>query len=118
MEGNEFIVAIVAIVFGTAFTAFVLYLFFSSIKSWIGRKNSSLDEESFDRMAKAFIQHKKDTERRLEHLEAIATDGDELSGNHKELNTPQEKTIEIENEEPQKRKERSDSGNLRNILKE
>lgn len=116
MEGNEFIVAIVAIVFGTAFTGFVLYMLFSTIKAWINRKNSGLDEESFDRMAQAFIQHKKDSERRLENLEAIIIDDEEFESKQKELNKP-EQTIEIE-EEPPKKKEHTESGNLKNILKE
>ncbi len=125
MEGNEFIVAIVAIVFGTAFTGFVLYLLFSTIKAWINKKNSPIDEEGFDRMARAFIQHKKDTERRLENLEAIVTNENEefepgqkedVEIKQKELAKP-EQTIEIE-EEPPKKKEHTESGNLKNILKE
>lgn len=117
MEGNEFIVAIVAIVFGTAFTGFVLYLFFSTIKSWINRKNSGFDEESFDRMAQAFIQHKKNTERRLKNLEAIVTDEEELPSSRIEVDNPEEPQIKAENEHSEK-KEQTNSGNLKNILKE
>lgn len=116
MEGNEFIVAIVAIVFGTAFTGFVLYLIFSTIKSWINRKGGSVDEEYFDRMAQAFIEHKKNTERRLQNLEAIVT-GDESETQPAELEEP-EQTIEIERKEPTEAKQKESDGRLRNILKE
>lgn len=116
MEGNEFIVAIVAIVFGTAFTGFVLYLIFSTIKNWINRKGGSIDEEYFDRMAQAFIEHKKNSERRLQNLEAIVT-GDEVESNQLELDEP-EQTIEIERKETIEEKKGNDDNKLKNILKE
>lgn len=116
MEGNEFIVAIVGIVFGTAFTAFVLYLIFSTIKDLINRKNSSVDDETFDRMAQSFIKHKEDTERRLENLEGLVTDEPELDSNRRKLEET-EKTVEID-EEPPKKREHTENGNLKNILKE
>lgn len=117
MQGNEFIVAVVAIVFGTTFTAFVLYQIIGLIKAWSNRKDSTFDEEAFDRLARAFIKHKKDTERRLQNMEAIVTDEEEFEAGRQELDKPQ-KSIEIEKSEAEKEKKQSNSGNLRNMLKE
>ncbi len=52
-------VLIVAIVFGTILSAIVIPMLLSVAKKWIESKNSSFDEEAFDRLAKAFIKHKK-----------------------------------------------------------
>jgi len=49
------------------------------IKSWMKRSRSSseVDAESFNRLAKAFMEHKKEMQRRVENLEAIVADEDE-----------------------------------------
>ena len=112
----EFLIPIVAIVFGTTFAAFIFYQIFSLIKTWINRHKSAYDEDSFERMAQAFIKHKENTERRLQHIEAIVTD-DEPASSAKELNRPSSKTIEIK-EDHKKNRTQSDSQNLRNMLKE
>ncbi len=54
MSGPEFIVAIVAIGCLT-----------SLIKTWLNKKDDEeLDEESFNRLAQAFMQHKKEIQKR------------------------------------------------------
>lgn len=119
-------VLIVAIVFGTILSAIVIPMLLSVAKKWIESKNSSFDEEAFDRLAKAFIKHKKESERRLQNLEAIVTDEEpkslESNSTKKPLqqNKKSSKSIEIENAESDKEKQQkeSDSGNLRNMLKE
>jgi len=59
------IVAIVAIACATGL-----------IKSWINRKksDSEVDAESFNRLARAFMEHKKEMQKRIENLEAIIAD--------------------------------------------
>jgi 20S proteasome alpha/beta subunit len=49
------------------------------IKTWMDKhyNESSIDEESFEQLAKAFIQHKKEMQERVRNLEAIITDEDE-----------------------------------------
>lgn len=49
------------------------------IKAWINRsKNSSgVDAESFNRLAKAFMEHKKEMKQRVENLEAIIVEDDQ-----------------------------------------
>lgn len=65
--GYEFIVAIVAIACAT-----------SVIKTWIERKNNdNIDEESFNHLAKAFMQHKKEMNQRVQNLETIIADNEE-----------------------------------------
>lgn len=64
--GYEFIVAIVAIACAT-----------SVIKAWIERENiSNIDEEKFNRLARAFMQHKKEMQERVQNLETIIADDD------------------------------------------
>jgi len=68
------IVAIVAIACATGL-----------IKTWIN-KNAASDgniEKNLDRLAKAFMQHKKDMERRVENLEAIFVEEDEVPKSNK-----------------------------------
>lgn len=56
----------------------------SLIKYWLNR-NDSLDNESFNRLAKAFMQHKKEMEQRVQDLEAIIADEDKSKTNYKDI---------------------------------
>lgn len=117
MQGEEFILAALAIIAGTGLTAFIFGSIFKLIRSWIGR-GSGYDEETFERLARAFMQHKKDTERRLQNLEAIVADEAENPSNRKQLEEVR-KTIEIEEDEQEEEKTNKNSGgNLRNMLRE
>lgn len=46
------------------------------IKSWMNRNRgiSEVDAESFNRLARAFMEHKKEMRKRVDHLEAIIAD--------------------------------------------
>ena len=49
------------------------------IKTWIN-KNAGINgniEQNFDRLAKAFMQHKKEMQERVQNLEAIIADEDD-----------------------------------------
>jgi hypothetical protein len=70
MSDNEVAIVIIAIVFGSILGIVVVSKLAGLIKAWINRNKNSYDEEKFERLAKAFIQHKKSTERRLKNLEA------------------------------------------------
>ncbi len=119
---------IVAIVFGSILGMIAIPMLFSLAKKWIDRNNNSYDEEAFDQLAKAFIKHKKDSERRFQNLEAIAAGEEPESAftaeSKRSLDEKEKKShhsIEIDTEEPekdQKRKNQSGGGNLRNMLKE
>lgn len=77
MEGEVFVVTIVAIVCATGL-----------IKAWINRKNSSqagVDEENFNRLAKAFMQHKKEMQERVQNLEAIVAEEDEEEKSYQQI---------------------------------
>jgi len=74
MEGEVFIVTIVAIACATGL-----------IRSWINRhknSNQGVDEESFNRLARAFMQHKKEMQERVENLEAIIADEENNGEKH------------------------------------
>lgn len=125
MGFEEMVVAIIGTVAGVGLLGFVIAKITSLIKSWIERNKSGYDEETFNRLAKAFMQHKKDTERRLRNLEAIITDenASSASSSKKQLEEPHE-TIEIEDTEKegeQQNKSKSETGsddrNLRNMLR-
>lgn len=110
---------IVLIVFGSIFGFLVLSQLISLAKKWVERNNASYDEEKFERLAKAFIQHKKDSERRFQNLEAIVT-GDESiptsssSSNRMTMDKKKHRSIEIETDNSQEDKE--EQGNLKNML--
>jgi len=116
MSGEEFIIAVVAIVGGVGLAGFIFYNIFKLIRTWMSG-SSSYDDETFERLARAFMQHKKETERRLQNLEAIVTeDAEPTSSSKKQIEEPR-KTIEIDEEEEGKEAKSSD-GNLRNMLRE
>lgn len=114
MSGEEFIIAVVAIVGGVGLAGFIFYNIFKLIRTWIGG-SEGYDEETFERLARAFMQHKNETERRLQNLEAIVTDEDHQSSTTKQIEEPKN-TIEIEDDESKDTK--SSDGNLRNMLRE
>jgi len=116
MEGPEFIIAALAIIAGTGLTGYIFMNIFKLIRSWIGG-SSDLDEESFNRLAKAFMEHKKDTQRRLQNLEAIASEkDDETQSNSKQIEAPKQE-ISIDDTDTEQEKT-SGSDNLRNMLQE
>lgn len=118
MEGPEFIIAALAIIAGTGLAGYIFMNIFKLIRSWVGG-NSDVDEESFNRLAKAFMEHKKDTERRLQHLEAIASEDDTKSeSSSKQIEAPKEE-IEIDDRDTEQSETSSgDKNNLRNMLRE
>lgn len=67
MSGPEFIIAIVAIGCLT-----------SLIKTWMDKNETEgLNEESFNKLAQAFIEHKKEMQERVQNLEAIIAEEEE-----------------------------------------
>lgn len=119
MSGEEFIIAMVAIVGGLGFAAFLFWNIFSLIREWINRKSGGqqLDPNFF----KALGEFKKNTERRISNLEAIVTD---LEEENYKLSEGEKSMPEIEIEEEEVResesnaKNRDNDGNLRNMLNE
>lgn len=120
---------IVAIVFGSILGMMTIPMLISLAKKWIDRNKVTYDDEKFERLAKAFISHKKDVERRLQNIEAIVTDDEPKStssssskSSSRELKKTQlHNQIEIdsdESQEAQKNQKESGGGNLRNMLKE
>lgn len=104
MEGEIFVITIVAIGCATGI-----------ITSWLKnrRQAGGIDQEVFERLAKAFMRHKKESERRIQNLEAIIADDTNTAPSQIEES---KSTIEIEDKEDQKSK--SDNGNLSNMLRE
>lgn len=116
MSGHEMNIIIVAIIFGSIFGIAALFILARLIKTWIKRNNSSYDEEKFERLAKAFVQYRKSTERRLKKLEKGETDQANVSGTSLKEDRLQEATqIKTDNE---KNKSKTEGGSLRNMLRE
>ncbi|MDR8393474.1 hypothetical protein NC796_20130 [Aliifodinibius sp. S!AR15-10] len=117
MGFEEMVVAIIGTIAGVGLFGFIIARVTSLIQSWINRKKGGYDEETFNRLAKAFMQHKKETERRLQNLEAIISEEDSID-NTKQISEPKD-TIEIEEDEaaPEKQKGSDDTSKLRNMLK-
>ena len=123
MGFEEMVVAIIGTVAGVGLFGFIIYQVSSLIKSWINRKKGGYDEKAFNKLAKAFMQYKKDTDRRLQNLEAIISDADEKeiergSASGGSLSEP-DGTIEIEEKEKeteQQSQSNSSQSQLKNML--
>ncbi len=123
MSFEEMIVALVGAVGGFILVGYLSAKIFGLIKTWINRKKGGVPEEEFNRLARAFVNYKKETQRRIQNLEAIIADEDNETVSQDDKTSPQieaaKKTIEIEDTESEKEKTRSDNGNnLRNMLRE
>jgi uncharacterized membrane protein YhiD involved in acid resistance len=119
MSDNELAIAVVAIVFGSIFGMIVIVKLIGLIKAWINRNKSSYDEEKFERLAKAFIQQKKRTEKRLRKLES-RTDNQEaasIDSRTSKQKTHLQSELQINPKEEQTRPPTS-GGSLRNMLRE
>jgi len=123
MSFEEMVVAIIGTIAGVGFLGFVIAKVTGLIKAWINRNNNSIPEEQFNRLAKAFMQHKKESERRIKNLEAALgtkkSDHDESSKkSSKQIEAPRQE-IEIEDRdlEEEESKNKNDN-NLRNMLRE
>lgn len=121
MSFEEMVVALVGAVGGITLVGFIFAKIVGLIKTWINRNNTSITEEDFDRLAQAFMEHRKRSERRIQNLETVIANKDDFStqelpdrgGQHEASN----KTIEIEDEQ-QEESSSTDNGNLRNMLHE
>lgn len=115
MSGEEFVIAIISVVMGSVVLIVGIAKVTGLIKSWINR-NNGIEEETFERLARAFIQHKKDTEERLQKLEAIISDEKPSGKSGRQLKEPHT-TIEIEDTVENESKSSNPDGNLRNMLR-
>jgi hypothetical protein len=123
MSFEEMVVAVVGAIGAFALVGYLAAKTFGLIKTWINRNKNSIPEEEFDRLAKAFIQYKKDTERRLQNLETIISEQDPENSSGTQNNSKQieasKQNIEIENQETEEEVSQSeDSNNLRNMLRD
>lgn len=76
MGGPEFVITIVAIACAT-----------SLIKAWLDKKEKDgIEEETFNRLAKAFMEHKKEMQERVQNLETIIAEQDE--DNYSQIEAP------------------------------
>lgn len=71
----EELVGIILLTFATIFGGIIMWKFFDIVRNSIKKNKEKFDDERFDRLAKAFIQHRKKTDKRLENIEAIITGG-------------------------------------------
>jgi hypothetical protein len=114
----EEIVALIFIIFGTVLGGLILWKIFDVVRSSITKNKLGYDEDKFDRLAKAFIQHRNDTEKRLQNIEAIVTEGSatSISSSNRSLDrSGSQSSIEIEADDEQE-EQKSSSGNLSNML--
>ena len=122
MSFEEMMVALVGSIGAFALVGYLAAKTFGLIKTWINRNKNSIPEEEFERLAKAFVQHKKNTEQRLQNLEAIISEQDSENpseiDNKKQIEAPK-KSIEIDDEESDKESSKpGNSNNLRNMLRD
>ncbi len=119
MSFEEMVVALVGAIGAFALVGYLATKVIDLIKTWINRGKGGYDEETFNRLAKAFMQHKKDTERRLQNLEAIISEEDGSTGKNRQISEPKD-TIEIEDDERESESandQQASNNKLRNMLK-
>ena len=124
MEGPEFLIAALAIITGTGLAGYIFMNIFKLIQSWIGG-STEVPEEEFNRLARAFMEHKKDTQRRIQNLEAIISDDDSSESLNREQSSKQieapKESIEFDdadNVSEESGSSSNDQNNLRNMLRE
>lgn len=116
MSFEEMVVAIIAIIGGLGFISFMFWNIFNLIKNWMNRKSGNADINP--QFFKALGEFKKNTERRLSNLEAIASEKEEEKYLIKDIEKD-ESAIEIEEKEQRSSSKGKDAGgNLRNMLNE
>lgn len=117
MQEEEFIVALVAIIFGVGLGGFFLHNVFSVIKAWINKKSGSSSGDINPQFFKALGEFKKSTERRIANLEAIVSELEE-----EKIRIPESADsnaeITIEDQEVRTEAKKEDNSNLRNMLNE
>ncbi|WP_441000855.1 hypothetical protein [Fodinibius sp. SL11] len=123
MSFEEMVVALVGSIGAFALVGFLAAKTFGLIKTWINRNKSGVPEEEFNRLARAFMEHKKDTQRRIQNLEAIISDDeDRKTSDHEEAPTQIEapkESIEFDDaDEVTEDSKSSNNNNLRNMLRE
>ena len=67
MEG---LIQLILVCFGTILGSLFLWKVFDMVRSSIN-KNKDIPEEQFNRLARAFVEHKKEMTDRVQNLEAI-----------------------------------------------
>lgn len=118
MGFEEMVVALVGAIGGIALVGFIVAKITGLIKAWINRTNTQITEKDFDQLARAFMEHKKDMNRRIQNLEAIIADDSSSSTSSTEQIEAPKKTIEIEDREERQESSNENNGNLRNMLHE
>lgn len=107
MSGEEFVLSVIAIVMGASVVIVAITKVTDLIKSWIHRNHNTYNDETFERLAKAFMQHKKDMEKRVRNLEAIIAEKDHPNHyNELEIEEPREDNTLNNNLEERKRRVR------------
>ncbi len=126
MSDQEFQLAVIAIVFGSAVAISVFVVIGMLINSFIKRK-SKTDLTENEEFMDALRQFKSKTDRRLSNLEAIIENDDidklkasEPKSIQGDLKPANQKSIEFEPDEEKEKKDNQSSsgGNLKNMLKE
>lgn len=120
MSFEEMVVALVGATGAFVLVGYLSAKVFDLVKTWINRKKGGVPEDEFNRLAKAFVSYKKESQRRIQNLEAIIAGEDPVH----EPDEPQQieaskKTIEIREQQTEEKKSGSGNGsNLRNMLRE
>lgn len=89
MSGEEFVLVIVAMVMSAGVIIVGITKITDLIKSWINRNKQAYDDEAFDRLAKAFIQHKKQIDQRVAKLETSSDSSGDKSASSSSSGYPE-----------------------------
>lgn len=79
------LIGLLVVGFVTALGCLMLWKLFDIVRSSIKGNKKSLTEEDFDRLAQAFMQHKKKMQERVRNLEIIIADKEEKEDNYSQI---------------------------------
>lgn len=79
------LIGLLVIGFVTALGCLMLWKLFDIVRSSIKGNKKSLTEEDFARLARAFMQHKKDMQERVQNLEAIIAEEKKEKSNYSQI---------------------------------
>jgi hypothetical protein len=119
------IVSLISVIFGCWVAVVFIHGLFKLLRTWINRNNKSYDQEKFDRLAKAFIRFKKETECRMKQIESDYKNRDaraSTSGVREKTKHGRDRDrIEMEPNDTvvnRNKKNTGESGTLKNMLNE
>ncbi|WP_138431244.1 hypothetical protein [Fodinibius saliphilus] len=95
----ETLIGLIFIGFGTFLGGLIMWKLFDMVRSSVNKnKKTTIDVEDFDKLARAFIQHTKEMEQRVQNIEEAIAGQQDDNESFIELEAPQVKEEGLTND--------------------